>query len=75
MARLDLVTREGMTLAGLEGEMTNGFVARIGVLECARDYKCVDIAPLSLKKRLPWYGVMFASINDEYEAYPYYEGS
>jgi len=75
MARLDLVTREGMTLAGLEGEMTNGFVARIGMLECARDYKCVDIAPLSLKKRLPWYGVMFASINDEYEAYPYYEGS
>jgi len=75
MARLDLIPREGMTLAGLEGEMANGSVSRIGVLECARDYKCVDFAPLSLQKRLPWHGLMFASIDDEYEAYPYYEGS
>lgn len=75
MARLDLVPREGMILVGLEGEMANGCVARIGVLDCARDYKCVDIAPLSLKKRLPWYGQLFACINDEYEAYPYHDGA
>ncbi len=75
MPRLDLVPRDGTTLVGLEGEVANGCISRIGVLECARDYKCLDLAPLSLKKRLPWYGGWFASINDEYEAYPYYEGS
>lgn len=64
-----------MTLVGLEGEMANGFISRIGVLECDRDYKSLDIAPLSLKKQLPWYGTWFASVADEYEAYPYYEGS
>jgi len=64
-----------MTLAGLEGEMANGSISRIGVLECARDHKCLDLAPLSLKKRLPWYGVWFAFVTDEHEAYPYYEGS
>ena len=75
MPRLDLVPRDGTTLVGLEGEVANGCISRIGVLECARDYKCLDLAPLSLKKRLPWYGGWFASINDEYEAYPHYEGS
>lgn len=64
-----------MTLTGLEGEMVNGFISRIGVLECARDHSCFELAPLSLKKRLPWHKNGFISIDDDYEAYPYYEGS
>lgn len=64
-----------MTLTGLEGEVINGFISRIGVLECARDHSCLDLAPLSLKKRLPWYKNRFILIDDDYEAYPYYEGS
>ena len=64
-----------MTLTGLEGEMANGFITRIGVLECAKDYRRFDLAPLSLKKRLPWYNNCFTFMTDEYEAYPYFEGS
>lgn len=75
MPRLDLVPREGMILVGLEGEIASGCVARIGVLECARDHRYVNVAPLSFMKRLPWYGQMFAYINDEYEAYPYHDGT
>jgi len=64
-----------MTLVGLEGEMANGFISRIGVLECAKDYQCLDLAPLSLKKRLPWYDDEDTSVTDEHEAYPHFEGS
>ncbi|KAL8801841.1 MAG: hypothetical protein Q9182_004191 [Xanthomendoza sp. 2 TL-2023] len=74
---LDLVVRPGTTFVGLEGEIANDIISRIGVLEYTKTHRHLDYRLVPLAKRQLWYNNWPNSqpMNEAVEAYPYHEGS
>ncbi|KAL9000557.1 MAG: hypothetical protein Q9169_000850 [Polycauliona sp. 2 TL-2023] len=76
-AHIDLTARPDTTFVGLEGEIADGIVTRLGLLEYSKDHKHRTLPPLSFTRRQLWYRseLVAPSMTEEVEAYPYHGGT
>ncbi|KAL8655071.1 MAG: hypothetical protein Q9226_003188 [Calogaya cf. arnoldii] len=76
-AHIDLIARPGTEFVGLEGNVPDGIICQIGVLEYTKNHSHLTLSPLSFANRQLWNNSdpFSPPMKPRIEASPYHEGS